>query len=263
MQPLAFSADPPSQPDEVLSEGQIITVDGRRFTVRVSGRRKRLGLTVERDGSLTLRAPEGCSAERAESFARGSRRWIEGKVRLQEQHRPRNMVRRFAEGEIFRYLGRDHRLSLVDAPAAPVRMLAGELVLDRTTAADTTAGRRALLDWYCRVGLRWAGGRTQPWAGRMGVPEPAVEVRDIGRRWGVYRPLADSAPGRVALHWAVFQFPPPLIDYVIAHELAHIKVSGHGTDYWRLLRRAIPEASDLKAELDEMGKYVWLGDTES
>lgn len=64
----------------------------------------------------------------------------------------------------------------------------------------------------------------------------------------------------MALHWAVFQFPPRLVDYVIAHELAHIKVAGHGPDYWRLLRPAIPECEALKSELDEMGRRAWLGD---
>ncbi|WP_346165442.1 M48 family metallopeptidase [Streptomyces javensis] len=86
------------------------------------------------------------------------------------------------------------------------------------------------------------------------VDEPRIEVRDVGRRWGTHR------PGRIALHWATFQLPFHLIDYVIAHELAHVRISGHGPDYWRLLGRAMPEYARWKAELDEMGRRVWMGD---
>lgn len=95
------------------------------------------------------------------------------------------------------------------------------------------------------------------------MAEPQVEVRDLGQRWGAYVPDSSGegdAPGRMALHWAVFQLPIRLVDYVIAHELAHIRIPGHGPDYWRLLRRAIPECERLKEELDEMGRRVWLGD---
>lgn len=250
----------PAVSDPSLSDGRLVTMDGHRLTVRVSARRRRLGLTVERDGSLTLRVPEGCARERAETFVRDSRSWIAEKIELQQAHRPLNPTRRFVEGEIFRYLGRDHRLTLVNAPGEPVRMLAGELVLDANVAGDLRAGRRAVRDWYRQAGQRWAAGRTQPWADRLGVPEPHVEVGDVGRKWGVYRPGRDSGTGRMTLHWAVFQFPPPLIDYVIAHELAHVRIASHDRDYWRLLRRAIPECASRKAELDELGRRAWLGD---
>ncbi|WP_436992203.1 M48 family metallopeptidase [Streptomyces sp. enrichment culture] len=246
-----------------LADGQVLSLDGRRLTVRVSARRRRLGLTVERDGSLTLRVPGGCGRERAEEFVRDSRGWIEEKLALWERNRPLNPVRRLVDGELFRYLGRDYRLALVDDPGLPVGLVAGELRLDRKTAADPRRGRLAITGWYRRSGLRLARGRLQPWAGRMEVPEPALAVRDLGRRWGTYRSDSGTGTGcgtgRMALHWAVFQLPVPLLDYVIAHELAHIRVPGHGPDYWRLLRRAIPECEALKDELDAMGRHLWLG----
>jgi hypothetical protein len=93
----------------------------------------------------------------------------------------------------------------------------------------------------------------------MEVREPDVVVRDVGGRWGTYRP-GDGARGTMALHWALFQLPVHLVDYVIAHELAHIRIPGHGTDYWSLLRQAIPECEERKGELDDLGRRLWLGD---
>ncbi|MFF4280308.1 M48 family metallopeptidase [Streptomyces kronopolitis] len=259
--------------EERLTEGQTLVVDGLSLHVRVSARRARLGLTVERDASLTLRTPTECSLHRAEKFVRDNRRWIDSKLMLSEERRQLHPVRSLYDGEIHRYLGRDYKLLLVDGPVGeeddghdergrshvPVRLVAGRLRLSRSVAADPQQARKAIAAWYSRAGQRWVQGRLQPWAARMGVAEPAVEVRDLGHRWGTYRTGPDGS-GRVALHWAVFQLPIHLIDYVIAHELAHIRVAGHGPDYWRLLGRALPECQGLKVELDELGRRVWMGD---
>ncbi|MEV6531530.1 SprT family zinc-dependent metalloprotease [Streptomyces sp. NPDC051639] len=241
-----------------LTQGQMLVVDGREFVVALSARRRRLGLTVERDGTLTLRVPVGCEAVRVEDFVRQSRGWVESKLQLRAQHRPAHPLREFRDGESFRYLGREYRLLLVDEGMAPLRLRAGRLRMDKAVAAEPGQARRDLIAWYRKSGLRWSQGRLQPWAARMEVSEPTVTVRDVGNRWGIYRPV-EGGPGTMALHWAVFQLPAHLVDYVIAHELAHIKVSGHGADYWTLLKRAIPECHARKEELDDLGRRLWLG----
>ncbi|GAA3066266.1 SprT family zinc-dependent metalloprotease [Streptomyces roseofulvus] len=257
------SAGPPSaSPGEpVLGEDGIVVVGGRELRVRISRRRRRIGMTVERDRSLTLHVPEGCSVERVEAFVRSSRSWIEDKTRLSVERRQLHPVRTFRDGEIHRYLGRDYRLLIVDGDgdAAPVRLVAGRLRLDHRIVAEPERARSALADWYIRAGQRWMSGRLQPWAARMDVPEPAVRVRDLRHRWGSYR-AAEGDNGVISLHWATFQLPIHLIDYVLAHELAHVRVSGHGPDYWRLLGRALPECRQIKTELDELGRRVWMGD---
>lgn len=246
-------------------------MDGRELRVRISLRRRRLGLTVERDGTLTLHVPDGCGAQRVEEFVRASRAWIDDKIRLSGERRQLHPVRTLRNGEVHRYLGRDYRLLIVDdqldaaaasvdeGPGAVVRLVAGRLRLDGTVAADPKRARKAIADWYSRAGQRWIRGRLQPWAARMDVSEPAVHVRDLGRRWGSYR-SGPAVDGVISLHWATFQLPIHLVDYVVAHELAHVRVSGHGPAYWRLLGRALPECRQLKEELDELGRRVWMGD---
>lgn len=258
--------DAASDSDEpLLTEDGVLVVDGRELGVHISLRRRRLGLTVERDRSLTLHVPKGCGVRRAEDFVRSSAGWIDAKARLSEERRQLHPTRSLRDGEIHRYLGRDYRLLVVDAPAdeghpvVAVRLVAGRLRLDSGVAADPVLARRALADWYGRAGQRWMQGRLQPWAARMDLPEPTVRVRDLGHRWGSYR-AGSTGSGTISLHWAVFQLPMHLVDYVVAHELAHVRVPGHGPEYWRLLGRALPECRRLKTELDELGRRVWMGD---
>ncbi|MGW2178438.1 YgjP family zinc-dependent metalloprotease [Streptomyces sp. NPDC001732] len=262
MSQLSGPASPLGEP--VLTEDGTLVVDGRELRVRISARRRRLGLTVERDRSLTLHVPKGCGVRRVEDFVRASVGWIEAKARLSEERRQLHPTRSLSDGEIHRYLGRDHRLLVVDtmqdgAPVPAVRLVAGRLRLDSAVAADPVLARKAIADWYSRAGQRWVRGRLQPWAARMDVPEPRVRVRDLGHRWGSYRAGVDDN-GVISLHWAVFQLPIHLVDYVVAHELAHVRVAGHGPEYWRLLGRALPECRRLKTELDELGRRVWMGD---
>src|SRR5206468_4245806 len=120
----------------VLEDGQVIIVEGREFRVVVSERRRRLGLTVERDGSLVLRAPQGCDAERAETFLREGEAWLADKLRLREDHPPAHPVREFRDGETVAYLGRAHRLRIGGEGQAAVRLVAGRMVIDEGLVRD-------------------------------------------------------------------------------------------------------------------------------
>jgi predicted metal-dependent hydrolase len=242
----------------VLEDGQVVVVGGRDFRVAVSARRRRLGLTVERDGSLVLHTPQDCDIQRAETFLREGQAWLADKLRRRAEHPPAHPERKFRDGEPFTYLGRGYRLLIDGEGQAPVRLHAGRMVIGEGLARDPVQARRALVAWYRRAGQRWAQGRLQPSAARMEVREPDIVVRDVGNRWGTYRPGV-GGQGTMALHWALFQLPAHLVDYVIAHELAHIRIPGHGADYWALLRQAIPECEDRKSELDDLGRRLWLG----
>ena len=81
----------------------------------------------------------------------------------------------------------------------------------------------------------WLRQRIAPWAQRMGTKAAALRVMPLGYRWG-----SCSADGTVHFHWATMQLPPDLIDYVLVHELAHVRHPDHGTEFWRTVDRAMP-----------------------
>lgn len=252
--------------DRTPVDGDWVFVDGLSLRVRESARRKRFALTVEPDATLTLHVPEGRPRTEVEGFVRAHREWVVAKLGQRERTRPLNPAKRLSEGEVFRYLGRTYRLSVSEgvSEGGRVRLVAGRLVMARNQADDPELGRTALVGWYTAAGRSWAARRLQPWAARMAVAEPALDVRDLGSRWGTYRaPNADEGrPGRMSLGWQLFQLPMHLVDYVIAHELAHVKVAGHRSDFWRLLGQALPEYEERRAELDELGRRMWMGEIE-
>ena len=145
------------------------------------------------------------------------------------------IVKQFVEGEGFAYLGRSYRLTLTGdgagsgaGPASEVRLERGRFHLP---AAQADRGATAMRRWYTEVGGQWLRRRILPWAARLGEEAVRVEVRDLGYRWGSARPT--DGPQRINVHWAALQLPPSLIDYVLAHELAHLHEINHTPDSGR------------------------------
>ena len=112
--------------------------------------------------------------------------------------------------------------------------------------------------WYTEVGTKWLRKRIRPWAARLGEESVTVKVRDLGFRWGSARPQA--GPQRVNIHWATLQLPPGLIDYVLVHELAHLRERNHTPEFWSIVDRLMPGCQTHKTTLAAIGKHIWLGE---
>lgn len=155
-------------------------------------------------------------------------------------------------GETFRYLGRQHRLRVEWGNEVGVRLLEGRLVVTTTQPASAVAGpgavRTALVDWYracARRRLRVLAERLAP---AVGVPVPRLLVRDQYRRWG-----SCDAMGTLRLNWRIIQAPMRLVEYVVAHELVHLRHPDHTTPFWAALGRVMPDYERRRDELREAG----------
>jgi predicted metal-dependent hydrolase len=228
-----------------------VMIGDLQFAVRESPRRSTVGITVDRDGSLELHAPATCPPDALAAWAHSKRMWVYRKLAEKDLLLSARPTKEFVTGEGFRYLGRNHRLLVADAES--VRMDRGRIVMPRAEVTNGTAGK-ALIRWYRSRGERWLPGRLVPWAARMGLPAGAVEVRDLGYRWG-----SASSSGTLNVHWATLQLLPRLIDYVLVHELAHIAHRQHTPQFWATVERALPDYERRKDDLAAVGADLWLG----
>ena len=247
------------------------------LTVVPPSDRTTIEIVVERDASLVLKAPHGVTVERATQFVTARRGWVYRKLAEKDALTGPPIVKQFVEGEGFAYLGRSHRLTLAadtpgvrldrghpiaqarpgsarnaDPPA--VRLERGRFHL---AAAEADRGAAAMRRWYIDVGGQWLRRRIRPWAARLGEDAVAVDVRDLGFRWGSARP--SDGPQRINVHWATLQLPPSLIDYVLVHELAHLRETNHTPEFWSIVERLMLGYELQKANLAAIGKNIWLG----
>ena len=223
------------------------------FKVAPPRQRKTIEIVVERDASLVLKAPPVVTIERATRFVTSKRQWVYRKLVEKDALSGPPVVKRFVEGEGFAYLGRSYRLTLTPAGTG-VRLDRGRFHLP---AGEADRGAEAMRHWYTKVGTKWLRKRIRPWSARMGEQYVTVDVRDLGYRWGSARPA--KGPQRINIHWATLQLPPSLIDYVLVHELAHLREPNHTPEFWAMVERLMPGYHAHKTSLAAIGKNVWLG----
>ncbi|MBG0814235.1 M48 family metallopeptidase [Planomonospora sp. ID82291] len=223
----------------------IVRVGDLEVAVSVSDRRRSVRLTVERDASITAVVPPRVSATELTTLVEAKRSWLYGKLAEKRELGEAPPEKAFVSGEGFRYLGRSHRLRLVQG--GEVRLIRGRIELPEG------GGVKELVGWYRRVGHPWLTRRMGPWAARMGVEPAGLRVRPLGYRWG-----SCSQDGHVNIHWATMQLPPSLIDYVLVHELAHLHRADHGAEFWRIVERALPGHEGHRERLRRTGNDLWL-----
>lgn len=228
----------------------ILLLDDLHVPVETGGSSRKAKLTIEPDGSLRLRAAEDVATDELRQFLASKRDWIYRKLAEKEvlQHEP--VTKELIDGEGFLYLGRSHRLKINDT-GGTVRLERGRLVLPRQLA---DVGEASLIAWYRRCGETWLRPRVRSWAERLRVAPGAVEVADLGHKWG-----SATAGRRVRIHWATLQLSPLLVDYVLAHELAHLREAHHGPAFWQLVARVMPDYEGRKQELARQGAGLWFG----
>jgi predicted metal-dependent hydrolase len=226
-------------------------LDGMLVPVLIGGNSRKAKLTIERDGSLQLKAAQDVEQAELEQFLKSKRDWIYRKLADKEALTAEPVTKELVDGEGYLYLGRSHQLRIVDTEDHRVRFQQGRLILPQSLAGT---GHEKIIEWYRATGLAWLKPRAKDWSSRLRVDPWLVEVADLGNKWGSALPS-----GRVRIHWATMQLPPTLVEYVLAHELAHLREPHHGPAFWQLLGRAMPDFDQRKNALAEAGTSIWMG----
>ncbi|WP_431983935.1 YgjP-like metallopeptidase domain-containing protein [Streptomyces qinglanensis] len=240
-------------------------LDGHTVTVRVSTRRRNLGVTVEPGGTrITVAVPATITPHETVRLLGRMRPGIARLVLRARECAPKGPTPRLVDWAGFWWLGQPARLRLVDG-CDPVERLHTDSGYWLRVGRDLIAreGARPLVRWYCEQGTAWLHQEAPRIWDRMAAPGtelPELRVADIGRtRWGKY----DGARHRVTLAWQSLQLDRSLARHVLTHELAHAtRPAGtpHGPQFWHALERALPNAREEQRRLDKEGAAVWMGE---
>jgi predicted metal-dependent hydrolase len=218
--------------------GEVLRVGGLDFLVRRSERRKTIGITIERDGSLVVVLPAGCEVAEAESAIHRKLTWVHTKLATKDDLRVSPRPKEYVTGEGHYYIGRSYRLQLTDPTETeklhpPLRLDHGRFVLRRD---ERERAAEHFERWYIEHGLPHIQRKVILFSERFGAAPTSVVVRDLGFRWGQC-----SANGELAFHWRTVLLPLPIVEYVVVHELAHLFVGHHSMEYWALVERVMPD----------------------
>lgn len=121
----------------------------------------------------------------------------------------------------------------------------GRFKMARTNAPE---GRQHMIEWYTRRARPWLARCVQRMAGRIGVRAAMVTAQDLGFRWG-----SCGEKARLHFHRKTILLPPSVVEYVVAHELVHVREPHHTPRFWLRLERAMPDFAVRKRWLLEKG----------
>ena len=223
---------------------------------RSGGRRKTVQITMD-GGHVLVAAPSNTPHSKLETIVRKRAPWI---LRQDPDAVIQVWRKRFVSGETLPNLGRNIRLIVeqADVPLPEVRLdhwsfrIAVPFELDESKRYEEI--RRPIVQWYRQRAEQRLPRTVEQWRKRMGWPDtPEVLVRDQQQRWGSCAP-----DGTLRLNWRVVMVHPELAEYVVVHELAHLKVSSHSAEYWAQVSDQLPDAQQRRRRLWEVGRLLPL-----
>ncbi|MDD3353968.1 SprT family zinc-dependent metalloprotease [Zoogloea sp.] len=233
-------------------EHREILLDGRPvpYLLRRSVRRT-LGLRIDQRG-LIVGTPLGMGIREVEAFVHSHQAWVLEKLRQRDAHLPGRCFEPvegaclplLGEGWIVR-LGRGNN-QVVWHGTAPEPTL--ELAL--RSGADA---REVLLRGLQKRGLEVFSHRVEAFCLRLGRPAPPVRLSSARTRWG-----SCSARSGIRLHWRLLHLPLSLIDYVVAHEVAHLVEMNHSPRFWSVVESLYPDHVAARRQLREAGASLPL-----
>ena len=216
------------------------------YEIRFLPTRHTLGIEVHPDLSVIVRAPAGCDFETIQARVRKRASWISKQLTHFQRYSPRTPARQYVSGETHLYLGRQYRLKLVAGEPASVKMNRGYLVLTLPDKADTDRVKALLHRWYLDHARQVFIAVLDEFLPRFkGSQRPRLTVRAMQSRWGSL-----SQAGTMTLNANLVRAPRACIEYVVAHELCHLKHRDHDARFFRLLGQVMPNWEKRKQLLE-------------
>jgi predicted metal-dependent hydrolase len=239
------------QEPENLTEPRTVQLGERGvpYVLKRSAKRRRIVLTVDERG-LVVHVPWRTSERQIGTVIAQAQSWILRKLAAWESNKPRE--RRWAQGELLDFLGRQVVLELVERSGPVLTQLqdGGVLQVALPAPQGPQRVREAVVQWYRRHATTHFSDRVQHFCARLEVSAARMFLSNARTRWG-----SCNASREIRLNWRLMQAHSHVIDYVVAHEVAHLQVLSHSSRFWRIVQRLYPDYESAKAELSAMSEH--------
>jgi predicted metal-dependent hydrolase len=208
------------------------------FELRASDR-KTLGIEVHPDQSVVAIAPNGSSDEAIDEKILKRASWILKQQQDFEAFLPILPAHKYTSGESFRYLGRQYKLRIFKARTERVRMQRGQIQVSLPDRTDTATVKTMLDAWFRHraelvIAELWP--KCVAKVERHGIEAKTYQLRKMKTRWG-----SCGKNGIILLNPELISAPKQCIEYLIIHELCHLKHYNHGAEFFELLSVLVPD----------------------
>lgn len=212
--------------------------------------RKTLSLTVKPDLSLIVKAPLKADLDKIETFLKKKWFWLEKQLSFFKKYHRKVYKKEYVSGESFMYLGRQYKLVVKRATEVKVQVSKGCLYLFTVNLVGEGAKNKRILEkWFLQRAEQVFLERYEEVQKRFDYKTmPQLELREMKKRWGSYR-----KKDRIYLNPKLVHVSKDCIDYVITHELCHLRYKKHGEAFYKFLNKKFPDWEKVKEKLEIAG----------
>ncbi len=221
--------------------------------IRSRRRKKTMTLQITREGNVVIRVPLKTPDTEVERFFYSRQAWIARKLNGKEMREEiGSKPREFIAGEEIFYLGNPYPLEITESKDTrkALTLSHGKFMLAGEKASQA---KELFVKWYRDRAREVIEERVRFWSGRFGLVPTGVTITGAWQRYG-----SCSAKNRLSFSWRLMMAPYEVIDYIIAHELAHIKVKNHSKKFWIYLQGLMPDYRTQKQWLRENSHILRL-----
>lgn len=224
---------------------------GFDYTLKRSSKRRSVAIAV-RGGEVSLSAPMGVCERELQQWLAGKRGWVLAKLKQQNLHALEIPSRHYGNGDSLYYLGAEYPLQVMAAARSSVSFSHNDgfvVALANSGARPVSARVQTLLQkWFKRRALDLLCAKTQLLCARMNLTVNDVCVRRTKSKWGHC-----TSKGVIQYNWLILCAPEPVVDYLIAHEVCHLRHHNHSSAFWGLVESVCQDYTDHKVWLQRYG----------
>ncbi len=220
---------------------------GIEYTLRRNKGQRNLRLHLDPSGHVIVSAPYFASHEEIDSFVANSRKWI-------LEHEQKVSSHSYTTGDFVPFLGRKMTLMVIEGQSRIARYdIVDDKIIITAKKQDVETIKATIRRMYTETLLDLLEKRVPYWCEKIGESVPKFGVNRAKGKWGVCYP----SERRLYLSYMCATLPVDLIDMTILHESCHLRYSGHGRDFWGLMKANMPDLDERKARLGEIAKSGW------
>jgi len=219
------------------------------YIIQRSPKRRKLTITVERDRSVIVHAPEGVSEENIRIVVESKRKWLYEKINHPQKYHdlPHAPGKELVSGESALYLGRQYRIEMVKNGLTEIQFYHHF----RIPATQVEGRKEPLREWYVGKAKEHITPRVHRHARTLGVDVAEVKIVDQHYRWG-----SCTLNNNVNFNWRLIKAPMFVVDYVIIHELAHLLEPNHTPRFWNIVKTQTAKVEQARQWLKEHGQIL-------
>jgi predicted metal-dependent hydrolase len=217
-------------------------IQGNGFVAQISRTDRAKSATIKVEGGVVVVVvPRTLTQERIKRLLDDKKLWIQQKIALHPQT-PVTTEKQYVSGESYSYLGRNYRLKVTEGELTPIKLVQGRLTMSAPKGSpESKLIKYALTSWFRRRAELKLREKIIRYSPIVGVETNGYKVKDFQSRWGSCTPS-----GRVDFNWKIIMAPNRVVDYVVVHELCHLKQHDHSPQFWKLVESIMPDYAESK-----------------